>query len=143
MCRDSRCEIRMSRCRVCPTCGFVRNQRWRPVAGSRSGITHLHQLVCVISTKFQRLYLCFRGRATRLDYSRDCPICGFVRNQRWRPVTGSRYQITLISARIQNGNDIQTALFTVSESSNTSGLVRMLSDVNVSLESKMAAINWE
>jgi len=39
-------------------------------------------------------YLCFRCRATRLDWSKRCCVSGWVRNQRWRPVTGSEYGIT-------------------------------------------------
>ena len=63
----------------------------------------------MIATKFHRLYPCFRDRATRLDYCGDCPTCGFVRIPRWRPITGSRYDITLISAGIHNCNAIPTA----------------------------------
>jgi len=51
----------------------------------------ISQLVCEIATKLQRLYLCFRCQATRLDCSKHCRVSGWVRNQRWRIVTGSAY----------------------------------------------------
>jgi len=41
-------------------------------------------LLYTISTKFQRLYPCFRHRTTRLDYSEECLMCRKGRNQRWR-----------------------------------------------------------
>ena len=55
----------------------------------------IYQLVYIIATKFQRLYPCFRGRATRFDYCGDGPTCWFVKNWRWWPVTGSIYDISV------------------------------------------------
>jgi len=62
----------------------------------------------MIATKFQRLYPCFRGQATRIDYWEYCTVCGHVVNQRWRPLTGSRLEITFISARMHDSNEIPT-----------------------------------
>jgi len=55
---------------------------------------------CVIATKFQRLCPCFRGRTTRLKYSEECTMYGLGINQRWLPITGSRYEIMHTSAAI-------------------------------------------
>ena len=45
-----------------------------------------------IATNFQKLFMAmFWGRATRLDRCENCPNCGFVMSQKWRPLTGSRY----------------------------------------------------
>ena len=70
--------------------GLSEIQRWRSLTRSRHDITHLSASIPDIETEFQRLYPCFRDRTTRLDYCEDCLTCRFVRNQRWRPGTGSR-----------------------------------------------------
>ena len=44
--------------------------------------------------------------------------CGFVRNRRWWPVTGSRHEITHISACLQVSNVIPTAIPVFSGSGN-------------------------
>jgi len=85
----------------------------------------------MIATKFLRLYLCFLCRATRLHWSKHCRVSGWVRNQRWRPVTGSGYGITLI----------QTTMSMLLRSSNMIELVRILSYVRMSGISKMATCN--
>ena len=64
-----------------------------------------------------------------------------VGNQRWRPMTGSRQELTYISARIHNSNESQKAIPMFSESDNTERLVGKLSDVWLYCKSQMAAIN--
>jgi len=47
----------------------------------------------------------------------------YVVYQRWRPLTGSRYEITYISARVHDFNEISTAtppIFDVQQLSGTS-----------------------
>ena len=45
-----------------------------------------------IATNLQQLFMAmFWGRATRLDRCENGPNCGFVRSQRWRLSTVSRY----------------------------------------------------
>jgi len=80
---------------------------------------HISQLVCEMATKFQRLYLFFRCQATRMDCSKHCRVSGWVRNQRWRPITGSDCGTTYISACMLDSNDIPTAIPMFSMSSNT------------------------
>ena len=71
---------------------------------------HKSQLVYMIITKFQRIYPCFQGRATGLDYSGSSLACALEGNQRWRPVTGRRKDITNISACAHVSNEILTAI---------------------------------
>jgi len=90
------------------------------------------------------LYLCFRCQATGLDCSKHCCVSGWVRNQRWRPVTGSEYGITFISACIHDSNEIPRAILMFSKSgitTATTALVRILSYVSVNGISKMADNN--
>jgi len=67
----------------------------------------------------------------------------YVVYQRWRPLTGSRYAVTYISARIHDSIEISTATPTFSRSSNSVELVLILPDVNGSRKSKMAAVKPE
>jgi len=57
-------------------------------------------------------------------------MSGYVVNQSWRPLIGSRYEITYISARTHDSNEISTATLTFSRSSNSVELVPILPDVN-------------
>ena len=82
-------------------------------------------------------YLCFRGRATRLDYGIDCPTLGLVVNRRWRPIAGSRNGIACVHDSIE----ILTTILMFLELGNTTRLHRRLPDVWISWESKMAASN--
>jgi len=50
----------------------------------------------------------------------------YVVYQRWRPLTGCRYEITYISARIHDSNEISTSTPTFSRSSNSMELVSIL-----------------
>ena len=113
---------------------------------SKMAVSHLEiliaQLVHKKATKFQRLYLCFRGQATRLDHCRDCPTGILVVNQRWRHVTGSRNDIMYISACIHDKNEIPTAIPLFSGLGNMEELRRTLSDRKVNEKSKMTNINW-
>jgi len=110
------------------------------------------------SNEFQRLYQCFRGWATRLEVHFHLYLAvlnphtlvvhplknlmfGSVRNQRWLPLTGSRYEITQISASIHDRNEIPTAIPMFSRSGDTTKLLRRLSDVRIWEKSMMAAIN--
>jgi len=68
-------------------------------------------------------------------------MSGWVRNQRWRPGTGSRYELTYISACMRDGNEIPTATPMCFRSCNMTALVQILSYVRVSGISKMAAYN--
>jgi len=78
-------------------------------AGSWHEMTYISACIQMIATQFQRLYLCFRCQATRLDWSKNCRFSGCVRNQRWRPGTGSANEITC-SATMRDGNKILTAI---------------------------------
>jgi len=70
-------------------------------------------------------------------------MSGYFVNQRWRPFTGSRYEITYISALIHDSNEISTSTPTFSRTSNSVKLVPILPNVNGSLKSKMAAVKPE
>jgi len=70
-------------------------------------------------------------------------MSGYVVSQRWRKLTGSRYEKKNISARTLDSNEISTATPTFSRSSNSVELVSILPDVNESLKSKMAAVKPE
>jgi len=99
----------------------------------------------MIATKFQQLYLCFWGQGSGnterlVGYSL---MSGYVVNQRWRPLTGSLYEITYISARTHDSNGISTANPTFSRSRNSVELVSILPDVNGSRKFKMAAVKQE
>ena len=91
----------------------------------------------MIAMKFQRLYPCFGCRATRLYHCGDCLTFGFVMNQTWQPLTGSRYDITYISACIHNCNEILTTIPLFSGPGYMTRLLRKLSDC----ELKIAAVN--
>jgi len=65
-------------------------------------------------------------------------MSGFVVNQRWRPLTGRMYEITYISARTHDSNEVSTATPTFLRSSNSVELVSILPAVNGSQKSKMA-----
>jgi len=96
----------------------------------------------MIATKFQRLYPCFWGQVTRKEEWEYFLMSGYVVNQRWRPLTGNRYEITYISARIHDSNDISTATPIFSRSSNSVELVSILPDVNGSRKFNMAAVMY-
>ena len=96
-------------CRDWATWEFAGNQRWRPLTRSTNDITYISQLVDTIAIEFQRQYPKYQGWATRLDCCGDCPTCGLVENQGRRPLTGSRKDITYISACIHNSYEIPTA----------------------------------
>jgi len=51
----------------------------------------------------------FWGWVTRRDWWEYFLMSEYVVYQRWRPLTGSRYEITYISARIHDSNEISTA----------------------------------
>jgi len=70
-------------------------------------------------------------------------MSGCVVNQRRRLLTGSRYEITYISARTRNSNGILTTTPTFSRSSNPMELFPILLDVSGSRKSKMAAVKAE
>jgi len=70
-------------------------------------------------------------------------MCVYVVNQRWQPLTGSRYEITYISTRTHDSNEILTATSTFSRSSNSVEIVPILPDVSRSRKSKMAAVKPE
>jgi len=48
--------------------------KWRSLIGSRK--LRKSQIVCMIATKFQRLYPCFRDQATQLDRCEYSPTSG-------------------------------------------------------------------
>jgi len=62
-------------------------------------------------------------------------------NQRWLPITGSRYEITHISAYIHERNEIPMAIPMFSRSGNTTEVLRRMPDVQLGDKSKMAACN--
>ena len=87
--------------------------------------------------KFPMAIPCFLGRATRLDYCGDSPMCRWARIRRWRPSIGSRYDVTHISACIYVGNTISAAKLMLSGSGNKTKLMRRLLDKGIHEESKM------
>ena len=92
------------------------------------------------SNKIPTAKPCFRTRATQKT-SINCPTPAYVGNQRWRPLTGSRNDITYISASIHDSNEISTAMPVFSGSNKTDRLVGILSHVRICRKSKMVAIN--
>ena len=62
-------------------------------------------LVNMIGTQFHWLCPCFWGQATRRDKWQYCPMYGYVKNQRWRPITGSIF-IRFVSASTHVNNEI-------------------------------------
>jgi len=68
---------------------------------------------------------------------------GYVVNQSRRPLTRSRYEITYISARTHDSNEISTATPTFLRSYNSVELVPILPDVSRSWKSKMAGVKPE
>ena len=87
----------------------VEKPRWRPL--------NFKYVNLCLYTRQQRnpngyTHVCFRSQATRSDTFVYCPTSGCVVNQRWWPLTGSRYSIRLISACIHDSNTIQTAIYT-------------------------------
>jgi len=70
-------------------------------------------------------------------------MSGYVVNQRWRPLTGNRYELTYFSASTHDSNVIPTATLIFMRSSNSVELVPILPDVNGSRKSKMAAAKPE
>jgi len=54
-------------------------------------------------------------RCQQIDWSKHCRLSGWVRNQRWRPLTGSGYEITYISACVRVSNEIPTTIFSVKQ----------------------------
>jgi len=57
-----------------------------------------------------------------------------IGNQRWRPVAGSEYNITYVSACKHDGNEIPTAMTMRSESGNITRQMRILSDVRMKIK---------
>jgi len=83
---------------------------------------------------------CFRDQTTRKDYWEYCPMLWYLVYQRWRPLTGSRKDITYISARIHDSNGIPNATPMFPGSGNTDRLLEMLFYVWECRQTKMAAI---
>jgi len=106
-------------------------------------VHRISKLLYMIAAKFQRLYPCFWGWVTRRDYWEYCLMSEYVVYQRWRILTGSRYAITYISARIYDSNKISAVTPTFMRFSNSVELVSILPDVNGSRKSKMAAVKPE
>ena len=71
----------------------------------------------------------FRGQEARKNECECYPMYVCVVNQRWWPLTGSRYDTTYISASIYDSNKIPTAIPMFPESGNTKGQAGILSDV--------------
>jgi len=67
----------------------------------------------------------------------------YVVNQGWRPLTGSRYDVTYISARTHDYNEISTGTPTFLRSCHSVEIVPILPEVNGSRKSKMAAFKPE
>ena len=130
---------RRDKWQYCPMSEYVENRRWRPLKVEM--IKRILHLVYTIATKFKRLYPCFWGRATRLDYCGDSTTCTFMRNWRWRPVTGSLFDIMHISSCIHDSNEIPTTKLTFSGSGNKTGLLCRLPDAWICKELEMARLN--
>jgi len=65
---------------------------------------------------------------------------GIWRNQRWLTLTGSRYEITYISASIHDINEISTAVPMFSTSGNTIRLFRRMLDVRKGINQRWRQI---
>jgi len=68
-------------------------------------------------------------------------MSGYVVKQRWRPLTGSGQEITYISARQHDSNEIPTTTFMFLGLDNRYRQLGKLSYACICHESKMAAIN--
>ena len=90
----------------------------------------------MIATRSQGLYPCFRDRATRRDYWEDSPTSGCVGNRRWRPLTGSGYDIMHILACMFDSNEFSTVVLMLSGSGYKTRLLRKPLDVWKCKESK-------
>jgi len=87
--------------------------------------------------------LCFLLGELKEVYWEYCLMSGYIVNQRWRPLTGSRYGIMYISTCTHDSNEITTATPTFLRSSNSVELVSILPNVNGSRKSKIAAVKPE
>jgi len=118
----------------------IKNWRWRPGTGSKYEIMYVSAFTHD-SNKIPTAIPMFSMSSNTTDWSKHCRLSGWVRNQRWRPGTGSAYEI-MCSAAMQDDNTIPTAILMFLRSSNMTALiVRILSYVRVSGISKMAACN--
>jgi hypothetical protein len=66
-------------------------------------------------------------------------MSGYIGNQRWRLLTGSRQETAYILARTHDSNEIPTATPIFLGPSNSVELLPILSNVSGSRKSKMAA----
>ena len=98
------------------------------------------QLLNLIAKKFQPIFL-GSGYMIRL-FCGDCTTCGFVRNQRWWPVTGIGLDIMHSSDRILDSNEFSTTVLMFSGSGNKTKLPRKPFDMWSCKESKMALSNF-
>ena len=102
----------------------------------------IFQLVNNIGTKFQPPYPRFRGPATRGDKWHYCPTSRYIENRRWRLLTGSRNDITYISACTHDSNETPTTIPMLSGWVNKIILLRRLPDAWIWRELKMVHINF-
>jgi hypothetical protein len=81
----------------------------------------------MIANKFKRLYPCFRGPAKQLDYYGNRPSSEFGGIRIWRPVIGSNYDLTRISAFMLYRNEIPMAMKIFSRSANVQVGIHVIS----------------
>jgi len=71
------------------------NQLWLPLTGIRFEITYISASIHD-SNEIPTAIPMFSRSVQRPNYSEDCQMCGLGINQRWLPLTGSRYEIKYI-----------------------------------------------
>jgi hypothetical protein len=71
--------------------------------------SRVSQLLDQTATKFQRLRPCFRDPATQWDQCGYCTMHREVENQRWRPLTGSGYDM-IYPSLYNDSNENLTAI---------------------------------
>jgi len=79
----------------------------------------------------------FRGQTTGINNWACCPMSGYVVKQTGWPLTGSRWDITYITARIYDSNEIPMAIPMCPGSGNVEKLLRIQSYVRAYWKSKM------
>jgi len=78
------------------------------ITGSGYGKMYISTCIYMIAAKLLKIYLCVRCQ--KHDWTDLNTAVGWVINQRWRPVSGSGYDIAYISACMRNSNVISTAI---------------------------------
>jgi len=114
----------------------VRNPRWWLRHGIKRSSVNIQD-----SNEIPTAIPMFLRSSNTTEILRRIPDVRIGDKLKWLPISGSRYEITHISASIHDRNEIPTAIPMFSRSGDTTKLLRRLSDVRIRGKSKMAAIN--